>query len=245
MNFGKAWLVTKKDLLIMRKRKSILALMFVLPLLLSIGLPSLIDYLIIRKSPPVSEITELLGSFAYFFILISAFIPLYVSSYSIVGEKSEKSIEPLLAAPISDNEILLGKYIAVLLPALSAIYVAGLIFMTLTDLLTHNFIHYYYYPNWTFGAVMIVGVPLGSLYGVALGILVSSKTNNVQSSYQMGGITLIPFIILYVLGEVNIISLDDVNNILLICLGIFIAVIIVYIFNSKTFNRERIILNWK
>ena len=43
MNFGKAWLVTKKDLLIMRKRKSILALMFVLPLLLSIGLPSLID----------------------------------------------------------------------------------------------------------------------------------------------------------------------------------------------------------
>jgi len=231
MNFGKAWLVTKKDLLIMRKRKSILALMFVLPLLLSIGLPSLIDYLIIRKSPPVSE--------------ISAFIPLYVSSYSIVGEKSEKSIEPLLAAPISDNEILLGKYIAVLLPALSAIYVAGLIFMTLTDLLTHNFIHYYYYPNWTFGAVMLVGVPLGSLYGVALGILVSSKTNNVQSSYQMGGITLIPFIILYVMGEVNIISLDDVNNILLICLGIFIAVIIVYIFNSKTFNRERIILNWK
>jgi hypothetical protein len=47
------------------------------------------------------------------------------------------------------------------------------------------------------------------------------------------------------MGEVNIISLDDVNNILLICLGIFIAVIIVYIFNSKTFNRERIILNWK
>jgi hypothetical protein len=92
---------------------------------------------------------------------------------------------------------------------------------------------------------MLVGVPLGSLYGVALGILVSSKTNNVQSSYQMGGITLIPFIILYVMGEVNIISLDDVNNILLICLGIFIAVIIVYIFNSKTFNRERIILNWK
>ena len=70
MNFGKAWLVTKKDLLIMRKRKSILALMFVLPLLLSIGLPSLIDYLIIRKSPPVSEITELLGSFAYFFLQI-------------------------------------------------------------------------------------------------------------------------------------------------------------------------------
>ena len=42
MNFGKAWLVTKKDLLITRKRKSILALMFVLPILLSIGLPSLI-----------------------------------------------------------------------------------------------------------------------------------------------------------------------------------------------------------
>lgn len=245
MNFGKAWLVARKDLLIMKKRKSILALMFVLPVLLGTGLPVIIDNLIMRKSPSIIEVAQLLGSFAYFFILLSALIPLYISSYSIVGEKSEKSIEPLLAAPISDSEILLGKYIGVLLPALVATYIGGLIFMSLTNILTHNYIHYYYYPNLTFGAVMLAGVPLGSLYGVALGVLVSSKTNNVQSSYQLGGITLIPFIILYVMGEIGLVQLDDVNNILYIALGLLVAVIIVYVLNSRTFNRETIILNWK
>ena len=245
MNFGKAWLVARKDLLIMKKRKSILALMFVLPVLLGTGLPVIIDNLIMRKSPSIIEVAQLLGSFAYFFILLSALIPLYISSYSIVGEKSEKSIEPLLAAPISDSEILLGKYIGVLLPALVATYIGGLVFMSLTDILTHNYIHYYYYPNLTFGAVMLAGVPLGSLYGVALGVLVSSKTNNVQSSYQLGGITLIPFIILYVMGEIGLVQLDDVNNILYIALGLLVAVIIVYVLNSRTFNRETIILNWK
>lgn len=245
MNFGKAWLVARKDLLIMKKRKSILAMMFVLPVLLGTGLPVIIDNLIMRKSPSIIEVAQLLGSFAYFFILLSALIPLYISSYSIVGEKSEKSIEPLLAAPISDSEILLGKYIGVLLPALVATYIGGLIFMSLTDILTHNYINYYYYPNWTFGAVMLAGVPLGSLYGVALGVLVSSKTNNVQSSYQLGGITLIPFIILYVMGEIGLVQLDDVNNILYIALGLLVAVIIVYVLNSRTFNRETIILNWK
>ena len=245
MNFGKAWLVARKDLLIMKKRKSILALMFVLPVLLGTGLPVIIDNLIMRKSPSITEVAQLLGSFAYFFILLSALIPLYISSYSIVGEKSEKSIEPLLAAPISDSEILLGKYIGVLLPALVATYIGGLIFMSLTNILTHNYIHYYYYPNLTFGAVMLAGVPLGSLYGVALGVLVSSKTNNVQSSYQLGGITLIPFIILYVMGEIGLVQLDDVNNILYIALGLLVAVIIVYVLNSRTFNRETIILNWK
>lgn len=245
MNVGKAWLVARKDLAIMKKRKSIFALMFILPLMFSIGLPVITDYLILKKYPSVSEVTELMGSFAFFFIILSALIPLYVSSYSIIGEKTEKSIEPLLAAPISDSEILLGKYISVLLPALAAIYIGGIIFLSLTDILTHGYIHYYYYPDWTFSAVMLLGVPLGSLYGSALGVLVSSKTNNVQSSYQLGGITLIPFIILYVLGEIGLVKLDSVNNILYIALGLLVAVILVYVLNSRTFNRENIILNWK
>ena len=46
---------------------------------------------------------DLLDSFSFFFVIIATIIPTAISSYSIVGEKVEKSLEPLLATPATDD----------------------------------------------------------------------------------------------------------------------------------------------
>jgi ABC-type transport system involved in multi-copper enzyme maturation permease subunit len=54
-----------------------------------------------------------------YFLLLPAIIPLAIAVYSIVGEKEQSSLEPLLATPISDLELFLGKALASVLPALA------------------------------------------------------------------------------------------------------------------------------
>lgn len=245
MNLHRSWLLARKDLSILLRRKQLLALLFVLPLMISIGLPSLVGYLIVRKSILPSEVETLLGAFNFFFIIISALIPLYISSYSIVGEKTERSLEPLLATPITDRELLFGKNLGIFIPVILLIFMAELIFMGLADLLTFGRLGYAFYPNLNFAIVFLLASPLACLYGVNFGILTSSRATNSQTAYQMGAITLIPFFILYVLGEINIVSLSTSNNILIIPIGLLFIVLVVFFVSGATFNRENILLKWK
>ena len=50
------------------------------------------------------------------FMLIPLFIPVNIAAYSIVGEKTTHSLEPLLATPISTGELLAGKNLASVIP---------------------------------------------------------------------------------------------------------------------------------
>ncbi|MEM3334547.1 MAG: hypothetical protein QXY47_00720, partial [Thermoplasmata archaeon] len=68
---------------------------------------------------------------------------------------------------------------------------------------------------------------------------------NPQTSYQMGGISLIPFLVLYVMGEINLVSLNSTTNLLIISAGLLIAVIFMYFLTKATFNREKILTEWK
>lgn len=70
--------------------------------------------------------------------MTAAILPTAIDSYSMVGEKVEKSLEPLLATPTTDSELLLGKSIAVFLPPLIATYIGALIFMVLMDIVTFS-----------------------------------------------------------------------------------------------------------
>lgn len=245
MRLWKSWIVAKKDLAVLKRRRTLMASIIAVPVLLGTALPVLVLYVAVRKSAPPSVVTELLASFSFFFIIISALLTLYISSYGIVGEKIERSLEPLLATPTSDGEILVGKYISSFLPMILSIYVGLALFMILADVMTSHVLGYAFYPNWNIGIILFIGVPLAIMYGTSFGIFISAKANNVQTAYQIGAASLIPFYILYIMGEVNLVSLTTNTNLLIISLGILIAVVIVYYLSKATFNRERILTEWK
>jgi len=113
MNLATAWIIALKDLKSIRRKKSILYGLIVFPMLLAILFPTVI--VVTAKNSggiPNEVLPALLNAFSFFFIIASAVLPTAIAAYSIVGEKVEKSLEPLLATPTTDSEILLGKSIA-------------------------------------------------------------------------------------------------------------------------------------
>lgn len=245
MRFWKSWLIAKKDMKIIRKRKLLMALLLVPSLAFGIALPVLINTVIGRKGFVPGVETDLISAFGFLFIILAAVVPLYISSYGIVGEKLEKSMEPLLSTPTSEGEILIGKYIGTFIPSILSTYLGAIVYMTLIDVVTGKYFGYYFFPNTSFIILLLVAVPAAMTYAITLSIFVSSKVNNVMSAYQGGGITLVPFLALYVMGEAGIVKLDDTTNILYISLALIVIAVIMYFVSRNSFGRDKIISEWK
>ncbi len=245
MRLWKSWIIAKKDLTMMIRRRAPLAILIGLPVGMGAALPAVIESVISRKGFSAAVDSNLISAFGFFFVILAALIPLYISSYSIIGEKVEKSLEPLLSTPTTDGEILMGKYIGTFIPAVFSIYLGAAVYMALMDAFTRNDFGYLFFPNWGFTLLLATAVPLSSTYAITLSVFISSKFSNVMSAYQMGGLTLLPFLALYVLGEIGLVTLDNTTNVLIISSFLLLVTILMYFISRATFGREKILTEWK
>jgi ABC-2 type transport system permease protein len=244
MRLSKAWIVASKEFKTFTKRKTILYSSFYFEAIVSIGLPFLIRYVAGKTAGAATILPVLLSAFSFLFVIGASLLPVTVASYSLVGEKVQKSLEPLLATPTTDEEILAGKSIAAFLPAIAINLIGALIFTTLVDLFTHNTLNSYYFPNWDIVIVVLLLGPLACLLAVGYNVLISSRVNDVRAAQQLGALILLPFAAVYVLSETRVFDLTT-NN-LLIMAAILAAVDVVVFFLAKaTFQREEILTKWK
>lgn len=241
----KAWILAKKDLKVLRTRRALLVMTFFIPIALGVAFPALVTVLIHRKGFSVAGDAQYLSAFGVWFALLSAGLSLYISSYSIVGEKLEKSMEPLLATPTTDGEILLGKYLSVLPVIVVAMWIGGSVYMGLSDLLTSGEFGYLFFPNWSFSETLFAEVPIVSFYAIAVSVFVSSKASSVQGAYQTGIVAILPFFVLYFLGLTGIFSESSNLHVAYISIAFLVIGVLMYFVSKATFDRETILTRWK
>ena len=239
--FWKSWTIANKDFKIFRKKKRIIYALIILPLILSISFPMV--FLTVNTSDS-AEILVLLNAFSFFYIILAYILPNTLSSYSIVGEKIEQSLEPLLATPITDGELLFGKIIASFLPCILMVYLGAIIFMLLTDLITYSNIGMIFFPNWDMTFILLLAVPLSSILSVQLNVIISSRVNDIRTANQLGIIIFIPFIAVYLLLETNTLSLN-IFNLFIISLTLLILDVMLFYLSKAIFSRDQILTKWK
>ncbi len=241
MRISKSWIVAAKDIRVFLRKRYTLYSLVVFPVIIGIGLPFVLR-MVVSKGGEL-RLTDLMSAFAFFFVIGSAAIPTLLASYSLVGEKVEKSLEPLLAAPVTDSELLLGKGLGAFLPSLASLYVGSVVFMLLSDLFTHGALGYYYFPNWNIAILLLVLMPLMTILSVEWSVIVSARATDPRAAQLQGVLVAIPLFIIYVATEVGAIKLNT-TTILIIC-GIALAVdIILFFLSTKTFQREEILTKW-
>jgi len=246
MDFQNAWSVASKDFETFKKRRGVLYATLAFPLGIALGFPTILVAIenIAGAGVISASIVPFLNAFTFWFVIGAASLPAGIASYSIVGEKIQKSLEPLLATPMSDSEILLGKCIASFVPPIAAIYASSLIYMILVDVITRTGLGYLYYPNLAFGIILLLLAPLASILTIELTVILSARANDVRTVQQFTGVLFFPFIIIYVMTEIGVIELNTIN--LVIMSGIFLlADMLLFYLSTKTFKREEILTRWK
>ena len=244
VRLSKAWVIAQKDLKVFSRKRSIVLSLTILPIVISLGLSYLVR--IIANHSEVSDdfLTSFANGFSFWFVILASFIPTTIASYSLVGEKIEKSLEPLLATPVTDEEIFFGKGIAGFLPTLAVIYACFLLYAGLVDAFTFGRLGYLYYPNWNMGLIMLLVMPVVLLASIELGIIVSSKVSDVRTAQTLGALASLPFGAVYVASEIQYITLN--NATFLVIAGIVLVLdIFLYFITGKVFRRESILTQWK
>ena len=245
MRLSQAWLVARHDIRLLRQKRGILLGLVAFPVGVGLGFPALVEFLLLpRGGPdPGSWAPMFIDAFAFWFVIGAASIPTTIASYSIIGEKVAKSLEPLLATPTTDGEILLGKALAALLPTLFAMWVGAVVYQSAMDLVTVGPFGYLYYPNWQMAAELFVTLPLVALMAIEASVVISSRVTDVRSAQQYAGLIFVPMIFIYVASEV-VLPLNSVNLLYIsACFGV--VALALYGVSLKAFRREEILTRWK
>ena len=96
------WKIARKELKVISRKKSIIAYTVGLPLLIAIAFSLEFKSLTANGIPGTLSLGA--ESVSYIFVVITTVLPSTIAAYSIVGEKVEKTLEPLLATPGTDSE---------------------------------------------------------------------------------------------------------------------------------------------
>ncbi len=187
---------------------------------------------------------SLIDSMLIFFVMIPAILPTVIASYSFIGEKQNKSLEPLLATPTSDFELLMGKSLSVFVPTMISTFIGFAIFAALVNALLYQFYTGIIVPdtNWLIGILIIA--PLFCILGIMVNVIISSKVNDVRASQQLGSLVVLPIILLFIMTTVGAFTLTP--WVLLGLAGILLIIdIFVFWLSLKVFQREQILVHWK
>ena len=186
----------------------------------------------------------MVSQFMILFMLLPVTIPVTIAAYSIVGEKATRSLEPLLATPITTAELLTGKSLAAAIPAILATWAGFLIYAVGARILVPNPRVYLALidPMWLI-AVILVG-PLLAIMAVNASIMVSSRVNDPRVAEQLSMVVIVPVLALF-FGQIS--GLFFLNRqLILIIAGILIAIDLGLVYLSvRLFQRETILTRWK
>lgn len=241
MNVDKAWTIARKDLSVFRKNKQVFYSMLVMPIMFGIFIP--VIFVFSLASAPLDAAITLSNFLVMFLLFVPASIPSIIGSNSIVGEKVEKSLEPLLATPITDGELLLGKTLASVVPTLLATYVAAAIFTVIFDVSAIINWGTLLFPSINWALSLFFLAPLVCILSVEANVIISARVNDVRAAQQLGSFVILPIIMITVFGTL----LGGTSTLLPIIIGIILAVIDLALFNlsKATFQREEILTKWK
>jgi ABC-2 type transport system permease protein len=178
-----------------------------------------------------------------FYLLMPSVIPTVISSYSIVGERKSGTLEPLLATPASSFDILLGKSLAAVLPAIAMTIISFLIYMTLVNTMTYATFGYALLPDMTWLVTVFITAPLLALMSVYLSILVSSKVTDIRAAQQISAVFVIPIMAVFVLQLFGYMSLN-IWTLFGLSFMLLLIDVVLMIAGSTVFKREEILTKW-
>ena len=186
----------------------------------------------------------IVSEFLIMFMLIPLFIPVNIAAYSIVGEKTTHSLEPLLATPITTGELLAGKNLASVIPAVIATWAGFAIFAVGTLLITGGgaLAAALLNPMWLI-AIFVAG-PLMAVLSVNFSIMVSSRVNDPRVAEQLSAVVIIPLLVLF-FGQIAGLFVLNSALILIMCVILALLDILMIYLAVRLFQRETILTRWK
>jgi ABC-2 type transport system permease protein len=166
-----------------------------------------------------------------------------IAASSVVGEKQARTLEPLLATPITTFELLLAKILGALLPALALSFACFTVYLTAAALLAEPGVAGALLTPRPIGVLFLMG-PMASLTALTLAVCVSSRVNDARSAQQLAVLVVLPITGLLV-AQIAAGFVVTMPIILLITAVMALVNVGLVRLGVSLFDRETILTRWK
>ena len=232
--------VIRKELREYRRNKFVVGTMVVLPVLflvIPIG-----QVLAVKPTMPPAAVRGVIGGATLMLYLVPLILPATLSAYSVIGEREQGTLEPMLTTPLKPEDLLLGKALAALLPTVTiayALYVAFLLFTRAAA--SPRVVDVVWQPAPVL--IELLAAPLLAAFAIWTGIAISARSNDVRVAQQLSGLAMLPM-----LGLVSLIAFRVVEPTVALAVGIAVALAVVDVVGwrvvSAMFDRERLLTRY-
>jgi len=220
-----------------RNRFVVVFTMAILPLIF-IVVP-MIQLFAIPVTVSSSTLDTRIGISLLYMLLIPAIIPSSLSAYSVVGEREQGTLEPVLTTPIRREEFLVGKALAALLPTLVVAYAIFGIFLAATALFAHPGVATAVFSG-SHILIQLLFTPLIAGWSIWIGIAISSRTTDIRAAQQLSVFASLPPLAIVALMSLNVIT-PSTGLALGLAAGLFAVDVLAWRVVAAMFDRERLL----
>jgi ABC-2 type transport system permease protein len=234
--------VIRKELREYRRNRFIIATMAVMPLVF-LALP-IVNIFSLPGSVSSAMLDKRLGLSLLYMLLIPATVPAALASFSVVGEREQGTLEPLLTTPISREELLLGKAGAAMIPSVVVAYTAFAVFLASVRLFANANVSTAVFHQSSVLLAQALFTPLLAGWSIWAGIAISSRSSDVRVAQQLGTLASVPPLAIVALMSFRVIQ-PTLAVAVALGLGLLVIDSLAWRVVSAMFDRERLITGAK
>jgi ABC-2 type transport system permease protein len=262
--------IAQRDLLIVIRSRGVVLPMILLPVILMVLLPTLLGYFaplaatqfpselddikpFLDMMPDVVSV-ELTGydelqtmvvvfinyMFAPLFLVMPLMVASNIAANSFAGEKERKTLEVLLYTPTTDAELFVGKFLSAWIPAVLVAVMCFFVYGLSANLAAWSIMHQIFFPNIMWIILVIWLSPAAAALGLGTMVLVSSKARTYQEASQIGGVVVLP-VVLLVLGQLSGVLYFSAGVVLAVGSIVWLIDALILWMAIRTFRRSAVI----
>jgi ABC-2 type transport system permease protein len=186
----------------------------------------------------------LLRNLLAFFLIMPLGISSVSAAFSIVGEKQQRTLEPILATPITDSQFMLGKMLAASVPAVIVTWATALLATLVVDFISLSKYRVALLPDrfWMMGVLVLA--PLLAFGAVLATMRISARMTDPQAANQFAGLVIVPAFLtnLALFGKLLTLSFAALC---IACLLVLVLDYFLFRLNLRKFQRDEILTRWK
>jgi len=198
---------------------------------------------IFRIGPSVgaSKVDAAVGATFLVLLIAPALLPAVIAAYSVVGEREQGTLEPLLTTPLRREELLLGKALGVVVPAVGIAYVLFAFVQLCARLFASNPEVVTALGQGSHILAEILFAPLLAGWSIWVGIGISTRASDVRVAQQLGTLSSLPPLAVVALATFNVFT-PSVTLAVVFALILLAADVILFRIVAALFDRERLII---
>lgn len=195
--------VIRKELAELRRNRLIVITAVMLPVIFLIGPTATI--LSIKASALSTTLNKRVDYALFLPLMVSVLVPAVMSAYSVVGEREQGTLEPVLTTPVSRVELLIGKATAIFIPVAFLGYLIFGVFVAITQLAAASPVAAAVRQAPQLKAALVF-IPLLAAWAIWAGLAISTRVSETRVAQQLAVLGSLPPVVVAALMSFKVIN---------------------------------------